>query len=595
MVVQYLLNFGILSTFGDAICKSENRGIHHSKSEVMEFLENLLPSQSQLRLDSYELDLANQQLTLSVSSTQVIACCPICHCSTHRIHSHYERTLKDLPCVNFCLTIFLQVCKFFCTNQACQRRIFTERLPDVAVPWSRKTVRFAKHLSEIGIALGGAAAARLCNKIHYGGSRNTLLRGVSTIPLSSSSTPKILGVDDFAFRRGKKYGTILVDLEKHQPIDLLADREAKTLEHWLKEHPGVEIVSRDRSKAYRAGAREGAPNALQVADRFHLLQNLEEALENVFSSHSQAIKTVELTLLKAKLAEHQAADTIPSSVVEPLIDPNSRKAQNRARRLAKYEQVHALRQQGYLIKDIAHHLGMGKRTVYTYLAAPTFPEYKTSQRRGWSGLNSYKPYLLGQWKQGRHNAKQLFTELQQQGFKGSYSMVVRYTHKLRESLPPQPTRESLNELPGRGPAPDEAKVGNPNPLTVRSAAWLVMRKVENLTEEDEEALELLSGQPKLSRAIDLAQSFLLIVRKRLPQHLDLWLERAQNSALKSFQSFAKGIRDDYEAVKASLILEVSNGQVEGQNNRLKMLKRQMFGRAGLELLTKRLILSSSEP
>lgn len=557
----------------------------------MELLQQFLPCQDTLDLDRWELDSTNHQMIFYVSSTQVLACCPACHQTAHRVHSRYERTLRDLPCVDFCLTILLQVCKFFCLNKTCKRRIFTERLPQVALPWARKTVRFAEHLSSIGLALGGAAAARLSYQINYGGSRNTMLRTVFKLPLPPVTTPKILGVDDFALRRGHQYGTILVDLEKHQPLALLPDRKSDTLADWLREHPGIEIISRDRSKAYRLGAAQGAPDALQVADRFHLLQNLEEALENVFSSESQAIKTVEYTLVKAKLAEHQATEPMPSPEADPPVNRSARQSQNRARRLAKYEQVHALKKQGHRIKDIAHHLGMHLRTVYRFLAAPTFPEYKSHPRGTRNGLDRYKPYLLEQWQNGRHNAKQLFTEIQQQGYKGSYSGVVRYLQPLRHSPPPRPSPNSLNKLPGRGPAPN-AEVETQKPLTVRGTAWLVMRKVEHLTKEDEEILEQLSRQPELSKAIDLTQSFLFIVRKRLPQHLDLWLETAKKSALKPFESFAKGLLDDYEAVKAALTLEVSNGQVEGQNNRLKMVKRQMYGRAGLDLLNKRLVLTS---
>ncbi len=555
----------------------------------MEFLEYLLPDQSQLSLESYELNLADRQLTLHVCSNQVIACCPVCHSSTHRVHSHYQRTLQDLSCVDFCLTIFLSVCKFFCTNQDCERRIFTERLPNVVAPWARKTVRFTKHLSDIGIALGGAAAARLSNQIGYGGSRNALLRCIFKTPLPPRPTPKILGVDDFAFRRGEEYGTILVDLEKHQAIDLLPDREAKTLENWLKAHPGVEIISRDRSKSYRAGARDGAPNALQVADRFHLFQNLEEVLEDVFSNRTKAVKDVELTLIKAKVADSEAI--IEASKTETPVTAKPRQSQSRERRLAQYEQVHSLRDQGYKIADIAHHVGIHTRTVYRFLAASTFPEYKSYRRQTRSSLDSYKPYLVQQWNQGHHQTKKLFYEIQSQGYKGSYTTVARYTRQLRQSFPTRPPRESLNTLPGRGPVPISG-VKIPKNLTVKRAAWLVMRKIDQLTKEEEETLEQLGEHAQLSEAVAFAQSFLFIVRKRLPQHLDAWLERAKNSALKPFQRFAKGLAEDYEAVKAGMTLEVSNGPVEGQNNRLKMIKRQMFGRAGLGLLTKRMILGS---
>lgn len=317
----------------------------------MELLQHLLPKPSSLHLESWDFDLIHHQMTLSVSSTQAIACCPLCNRPTHRIHSRYERTLRDLPCVNFSLTILLQVCKFFCLNQACSRKIFTERLPQVAVPWARRTVRFANHLTAMGLALGGAAAARLSDQINYGSSRNTLLRAISKLPLPPITPPKQLGVDDFAFRKGQHYGTLLVDLEQHQPIALLPDREAATLANWLKEHPGVEVLSRDRSKAYKSGMSQGAPHALQVADRFHLLQNLQEVLQKVFNTHFQAIQAVDK-------AHHQDEGTVfiaPSSL-SPRAEP---KEQRRARRLEKYQQTHLLRQQGYLIQDIAHHLGIG--------------------------------------------------------------------------------------------------------------------------------------------------------------------------------------------------------------------------------------------
>lgn len=384
----------------------------------------------------------------------------------------------------------------------------------------------------------------------------------------------------------------MVDLEQHRIVELLPDREAQTLVDWLEEHPGVEIFSRDRSKTYKSAMSEGAPNAIQVADRFHLLDNLQEVLENVFHSHCPVLKSVDETLLKQRFPEPLA----PKSVSKTKSAREEQKAQSRARRLEQYEQIHALKKQGFLIIDIAHQLNINRHTVSKYLAAPVFPERQTRTQLAETVIDPYKAYLYQEWMAGRHNAQQLFEEIQQQGFKGCYGTVVYYLRKLHPFSPRNPSkpkarppREPSNRVSEKG---SKDKITEPKPLTPRNASWLVMRHLDQLTEEEEDTLVLLSGQPELSDAITLTQSFLFLVRKRLPQHLDNWLELAKNSSFKPFQTFAKGLSDDYEAVKAGLTLEVSNGPVEGFNNKLKMIKRQMYGRAGLDLLNKRLVLAS---
>jgi transposase len=551
----------------------------------MDFLQHLLPSQTTLSLTRWQMDSVNHQITFNLSSRQAVALCPLCHVPSHRRHSRYERTLKDLPFVQFTLTILLQVGKFFCLNADCPRRIFTERLPNIIEPWARRTARYTEHLQSMGLALGGSAAARLSHQLGYGHSRNSFLRVISSLSLPEIATPRILGVDDFALRKGHQYGTILVDLEEHKPIALLPDRTAETLSAWLKAHPGVEILSRDRSKTYKRGMNEGAPEAIQVADRFHLLQNLEETLENVFKGKAQVLKAVEQD-------QCRAAAPICAEPLKPKTTRQQQKDLKRSQRLDNHEKVHALREQGHQIKDIAYHLGMGKRTVYTYLSHPTFPEWQPSiqRRRRGSQLDAYKPYLQEQWHQGRQFTKGLFEEIQQQGYRGTYASVSQYTRKLRQSqAQTRPEPSSLNELPGRGPAPHQA-LSSSKPLSARRAAWLVLQRTDTLEAEQEKLLAQLCEQPELADAISMTQNFLNLVRQRLPEQLDSWIEKAKSSSIKAFQSFAKGLTEDYEAVKAGVTLEISNGQVEGQNNRLKMLKRQMFGRAGLDLLAKRFIL-----
>ena len=551
----------------------------------MDLISHLLPSQAGLSLQRWDLDTTTQQVTVYLASTQTSALCPRCQCPSHRIHSHYERTLKDLPVVQFSLALVLTVSKFFCLNNACAQRIFTERLPEIVAPWARRTVRYGNHLTAMALALGGAAGARLSDQMGYDHSRNSMLRVVEAVPLPIANTPRILGVDDFALSKGHHYGTILVDLEQRQPIALLPDRTAETLATWLKDHPGVDILSRDRSKTYKRGMSQGAPDAIQVADRFHLLHNLEETLETAFKGHNAVLKQVEKDTLQVDGLAVLLSLELPENLQSP-------KALNRARRLDKYEQTHALRQQGYAIKDIAHHLGIGKRTVYKYLAASSFPERQPTIRQQGSGLDAYKPYIQDQWNRGQRQTKALFHEIQQQGYPGSYSTLARYTHQLQQlTASNKPDPELLNALPGRGPAPT-LPTSPQKPLSARRAAWLILQRAETRTTEENSLITRLAQQPELSGAITLAQDFIDLIRQRLPTQLDAWLQAAKASSIKAFQSFAKGLEEDYDAVKAGMTLEVSNGPVEGQNNRLKMLKRQMFGRANLELLEKRFILTS---
>jgi len=249
--------------------------------------------------------------------------------------------------------------------------------------------------------------------------------------------------------------------------------------------------------------------------------------------------------------------------------------------------VHKLRQQGFQVKDIAHHLGMGKRTVFTYLASPEFPEWKPSpQRRSKpTMLTPYKGYLLERWNAGQRQTKPLVQEIAQQGYTGTYKTVAKYLHHLRQNQ-----RQQLDKLEGRGPMPATCDAGQP-PLTARRAVWLLLKGAKPQSTEDEALVLKLQQHPDLVVAIQLAQQFADLVRHRQPEQLDPWLKRANSSSIKQFQNFAKSLQEDYEAVKAGVTLEVSNGQVEGQVNRLKMIKRQMYGRAGLALLSRRFLLA----
>jgi transposase len=549
----------------------------------------LLPDATLLRLEACQVDDTTAQITLRVRSTQTSAPCPLCATPARRIHSDYGRTLADLPWAQYRVCLQLRVRKWFCRNRSCPRRIFTERLPTVAAPWARRTLRLAQRLLALGVALGGKAGVRLGHAWDLRVSRNTLLRLLRCQPEPEAPTPKVLGVDDWALRKGHTYGTILVDLERRQPIALLPDRTAAPIAQWLREHPGVEVIARDRASAYAEGAKQGAPQAIQVADRFHLLQNLRETLDEVFTTHHQALNAVHAALRPPPVGLPDGVIALPVPPKAPPPAVQQRTAQRAARRQALYDQVWTLHRQGWTVPAMAGKVGLGQRTIFRYLHTSTCPGQQHRSTYGRSLLRPYKDSLLTRWNAGCRTAMQLFRELQAQGYTGSYAVVAAYASRLRQAQGLPPGR--------RRPGQTLPAVAEPasRPLTPRRATWLVLRREAQRTADDAHQLAQIRAQSAaLTEAIDLAQDFAQLVRQRQPMQLDPWLKRAATSTLDALRRFATGLSEDYAAVKAGVTMPWSSGPVEGHINRLKMLKRQMFGRAHLDLLGHRFLRAPRE-
>jgi transposase len=554
----------------------------------IELLQCLLPRPSLLRLHSYEMDLESHDLTLSVSSTRSAAKCPLCGDLSERVHSRYQRTLSDLPCLHFSMILLVEVCKFFCPNPECYRRIFTERIPEIVTPWARKTVRQVQQLQEIALALGGAAGSRLGKHLGYASCGTTLLNHLQRLPLPDVKTPKILGVDDFAFRKGHQYGTILVNLETHQPLALLADRKADTLADWLQAHPGVEVLSRDRSKTYKSAMDKATPEAIQVADRFHLVKNLSEALELALGSYHAELKAASQAQHPDTTVDERTETVVAIPQPTATIAAQERTKKHYQQRVQQQREIKALRAQRWTTVAIAEKVGVSERTVSRFSALPDFSETQTRRPSfGTSRLDPYKQEVLAWWNSGIMNSKGLMASLRQKGYNGSLRTLQRYTCGLREAQGIPRTRGQVAKA-----LPTVIDPQSP-PFTPRQAAYLIVQRQENRKLEDQELLErLLKQHPDLATLVDLAHSFLELLRQRQANAFDSWLMKALTCQIQALKKFAAGLMDDYAAVKASMMMEVSNGPVEGLNNKLKMLKRQMFGRAGLTLLSKRLIMTS---
>ena len=351
---------------------------------------------------------------------------------------------------------------------------------------------------------------------------------------------------------------------------------------WLQAHPDVKIVARDRAEAYASGVRQGAPEATQVADRFHLLKNLAAALQEVFNGHHREIDQLNHLAHNEPPTQDDDLVTGPTEYPVAMTKAQQQITHNRAKRVAEYAQAHALRQQGWTMKAISTHMGRHHRTVRKYLEASTFPE-RPPRRRPSSILDPYKAYLLERWQAGCRSVLELYRDMQAQGFAGKYSIVAAYVSRFR---PPQGriTRRRRSGSPATIVEVD-------TPLTPSRATWLVMRREATLNDDEkQQRARLQSQEGAIAEAITLTQDFAGLVRQRQPGQLETWLERATASGLQAFKSFANGLRADYDAVKAGVTLPWSTGPVEGQINRLKMLKRQMYGRAHMALLRQRVLL-----
>lgn len=499
------------------------------------------------------------------------ACGSLCKTPSSRVHSVYWRSLDDAPCAGQRVRLRLRVRRFRCEGIGCPRRIFAESLPEVAAPFARRTSRCSAMLLPITIALGGEAAARLLPVLGLAASPCALLRLVLKAPEPECPTPRVLGVDDWALRRGHVYGTILVDLETRRIVDLLPDRPVETLVAWFKDHPGVEIVSRDRSGSYAQAISQGAPDALQVADRWHLLKNNLEAVERTLQGERAAL------LAAASDPETPAPQAAPCPAAPaPLCAPDNdnepipehKPYACTAREQGIYEKVQRLGAQGLSVYKISKKTGFAKGTVRKYLEAKTCP-HRATRRTKIAGFSAFDEHVRRRWQEGCYDAKQLHQELQALGFEGTARTVQRYVSGWRK------TEEQGAKLALVPP--------KPAPPSPREARWWLILPEEKLSKEQASFVQrLVAASPRVRKAQALALEFRWMVVEQDGQALPAWLKEAEASGVPAFRSFAAGLKEDLDAV-AALSLPWSQGQTEGQVNKLKLVKRQGYGRASVEL------------
>lgn len=526
-------------------------------------------------------------LVVDARTTAAAASCPDCGTCTTRIHSRYLRIPRDLPVSTRRVQLRLHVRRFFCDQFACSRRTFAERLPDVLPPKAQRTTRLTSTLYDLGTALGGSAGAYLASRLRIRTSPDTIVRVLRRQAQPNFPTPRVLGVDEFALQKGRVYGTILVDAERSAPIDLLPDRKPETLAAWLQEHPGVEVITRDRSTEFTRGASDGAPDAVQVADRWHLLTNLREAVERMLQRRLPEL---------ARLPKPDTDGTEPPLAVPLFPQRTSARARvtrqaRREERAQRFQAVQELTAQGMNILQIADYLNLSRQTVRRYRNAKDVPE-PALPRPAPSQLVPYLKYLEQQWAAGERNAAALTRSLQAQGYGGGYRQVARWAQQQRvgEGTAQVATRQLRPGVQHQlAAAPAKKQRRNTFSRSARQLAWLLVRDRKKLNDTEEAELVRLLQDEEVAQSYGLAQQFQQMVRQRQSEQLDPWLERCRSEGANELQSFAAGLCQEGASIRAALSLPYSNGPVEGQITRLKLLKRQMYGRAKLDLLKVRVV------
>ncbi|WP_258141404.1 ISL3 family transposase [Escherichia coli] len=511
--------------------------------------------------------ISSDGITLHLHGKRKTAQCPECFKRSDSVHSCRRCRLQHLPCSGQTLWLVFSVRHWYCRNPACSRKIFAESLAPFASSHQQSSQALQNLQRQLGLIAGGEAGKRAAMAVGLRCCADTLLRRVINTPETKQSGAPHVGIDEWAWHRGHRYGTLIVNLDTHRPLVLLPGRDQRTLATWFRKYPEIQVVSRDRSGVYATAAREGAPQARQVADRWHLLKNIGDALERMMYRHIPLIRLIASELSPKKSPEPELS--VPAALLRR---PERLKQQTRKKRHQRWTEVMALHNKGCSFREISRITGLSRVTVSRWVRSGTFPEMSTRPpKRGL--LDPWREWLKEQRESGNYNASRIWREMVSRGFTGSETIVRDAVAKWRKGwIPPVTTVARL-------------------PSVSRVSRWLMPWRI--IRGEENYASRFISlmceKEPELKIAQQLVLEFYRILKNQNKSQLSSWFTRVHESGSAEFRRVVAGMEADAAAICEAISSRWSNGVVEGHVNRLKMLKRQMYGRAGFELLRQRVM------
>ena len=511
--------------------------------------------------------ISSDGITLHLHGKRKTAQCPECFKRSDSVHSCRRRRIQHLPCSGQTLWLVFSVRHWYCRNPACSRKIFAESLAPFAGSHQQSSQALQNLQRQLGLIAGGEAGKRAATAAGLRCSADTLLRRVINTPETKQSGAPHVGIDEWAWHRGHCCGMLIVNLDTHRPLVLLPGRDQRTLATWFRKYPEIQVVSRDRSGVYATAAREGAPQARQVADRWHLLKNIGDEPERMMYRHMPLIRLVVRELSLKKSPEPEIS--VPVASLRRL---ERLKQHIRKKRHQRWTEVMALHNKGCSFREISRITGLSRVTVSRWVRSGTFPEMSTRPpKRGL--LDPWREWLKEQRESGNYNASRIWREMVARGFTGSETIVRDAVAKWRKGWnPPVTTAVRL-------------------PSVSRVSRWLMPWRITR--DEENYASRFISlmceKEPELKIAQQLALEFYRILKTQNKSQLSSWFTRVHESGSAEFRRVAAGMEADAAAICEAISSHWSNGVVEGHVNRLKMLKRQMYGRAGFELLRQRVM------